>query len=93
VARSSSQPAVDLVQGYDEIIMSYSESRDASFTPGDRTFMHAVLLNGRLVGHWKATATRNSIRIGTVLRRALTRVEAKAVATEVRLTTAWMQDK
>jgi hypothetical protein len=91
--RASSKPVVDLVQCYDEIIMSYSESRDASFTPGDRTFMHAVLLDGRLVGHWKRTATRNSVRIETVLKRALTRVEAKAMNTAVSLTTAWRQGK
>ena len=91
--RASSKPVVDLVQCYDEIIMSYSESRDASFTTGDRAFMHAVLLDGRLVGHWKRTATRNSVRIETVLKRALTRVEAKAMKTAVNLTTAWMQGK
>lgn len=91
--RASSTPVVDLVQGYDEIIMSYSESRHASFTPGDRTFMHAVLLDGRLIGHWRPTATRNSVRIETVLKRALTRVEAKALAAAVSLTTAWMQGK
>ena len=34
VARKASKPAVDLVQGYDEIIMSYSESRDDSFRAG-----------------------------------------------------------
>ena len=91
VARSSSKPVVDLVQGYDEIIMSYRETRDASFTPGDRSLMHAVLLDGRLVGHWKPTAQRNSVRIETVLKRALTRVEAKALAAAVSLTAAWIR--
>jgi hypothetical protein len=55
--------------------------------------MHAVLLDGRLVGHWKRTATRNSVRIETVVNHALTRVEAKAMNTAVGLTTAWMQGK
>jgi hypothetical protein len=79
VARTSSQPTVDLVQGYDEIILSYSESRDASFTPSEGAFFNAVLLDGRLVGHWKPTATRNSVLIETVLSRALRRAEANAL--------------
>lgn len=80
VARTSRKPAVDLVQGYDEIIMSYSESRDASFRPGEGTsFNNAVLLDGRLVGTWKPTAKRSSVLIEMVLNRALTRVEAKAL--------------
>jgi winged helix DNA-binding protein len=91
--RASSKPVVDLVQCYDEIIMSYSESRDTSFTPGDRTFMHAVLLDGRLVGHWRPTTRRNSVRIETVLKRALTRPEAKALAAAVALTAAWIRGK
>jgi len=93
VARASSNPVVDLVQGYDEIIMSYRESRDPSFTPGDRSFMHALLLDGRLVGHWRPTANRSSVRIETALTRALTRPEAKAVAAAVGLTAAWIRGK
>jgi hypothetical protein len=83
VARRSSHPAVNLVQGYDEIIMSYSESRDASLTPGDRAFFSAILLDGRQVGHWKPTAKRNSVLIQAVLHRALRPAEAKALAAAV----------
>jgi len=79
VARKSSNPAVDLVQRYDEIITSYSETRDASFTPSEGAFFNAVLLDGRLVGHWKPTAKRKAVLIETVLNRALRRVEAKAL--------------
>ncbi|HEV8264014.1 MAG TPA: winged helix DNA-binding domain-containing protein [Gemmatimonadales bacterium] len=82
--RTARTPAVDLVQGYDEIIMSYSESRDDSFRLGDAPFFHAVLLDGRLVGHWRPTAKRNSIRIEMVLKRALNGVEAKALDAAVR---------
>src|SRR5436309_13452280 len=89
----SKKPAVDFVQGYDEIIMSYSESRDESFRLGDAPFFNAVLLDGRLIGHWKPTAQRNSVLIATVLNRALAREEKKAVATAVGLTAAWMSGK
>jgi hypothetical protein len=99
VARKSTTLAVDLVQGYDEIIMSYSESRDASFRPGEGTsgegpsFNNAVLLDGRLVGTWRPTAKRNSVVIETVLNRALSREGAKALAAAVGLTAAWMSGK
>src|SRR2546426_1023848 len=78
-ATDSSKPIIDLVQGYDEIIMSYGESRDDSFRLGGAPFVNAVLLDGRLQGHWKPTAKRNSILIETVLNRALSREEATAL--------------
>jgi hypothetical protein len=91
-ATASTTPAVDLVQGYDEIIMSYSESRNESFRVRG-PFINAVLLDGRLVGHWKPTVKRNSLVIKTVLNRTLNRAEKKALATAVGLTTAWMSGK
>jgi hypothetical protein len=53
-------PRADLLQGYDELIMSYSESR-GRLTAGagtlpvlDRTsYLHAVLIDGTLAGHWR----------------------------------------
>jgi len=92
-ASASAKPRVDLVQGYDEIIMSYSESRDASFVPVDSRLLHAVLLDGRMIGKWKPVAGRNSVVLKTVLNRTLTRDERKALATAVALTTAWMSGK
>jgi hypothetical protein len=53
-------PAVDLVQCYDECVMSYSESKDVlrlrpvlktNLTGGG--FFHAILLDGRLAGHFR----------------------------------------
>jgi hypothetical protein len=78
-AGASAKPAIDLVQGYDEIIMSYSESRDESFRLGDAPFFNAVLLDGRLIGHWKPTAQRNSVLVATVLKRTLKREEQDAL--------------
>ena len=79
VARNASKPVNDLVQGSDEIIMSYSESRDDSFRLGNARCYHAVLLDGRLVGHWKPTAKRNSVLVETVLNRKLGREEKSAL--------------
>lgn len=64
---------VDLVQCYDEVILSYRQSRDvlrtaeAAFAvPGDiEGFRHVVLLGGRLLGHWRARPDRASVRIET----------------------------
>lgn len=92
-ASALTKPRVDLVQGYDEIIMSYSESRDASFVPVDSRLLHAVLLDGRMIGKWKPVAGRNPVVLKTALNRTLTREEKKALATAVGLTTAWMSGK
>lgn len=53
-------PRVDLLQGYDELIMSYSESRDAILPAGGAlpvlnrdNYLHAVLIDGALAGHWR----------------------------------------
>jgi hypothetical protein len=64
---------VDLVQCFDELIISYSQSRDvlqtaeAAFAvPGDLDgFRHVVLLGGRLLGHWRAHPFGVGVRIET----------------------------
>ena len=52
-------PVVDLVQVYDEVVMSYRESRDVlsssnvtSLASGSLV-LHPILLDGGLIGHWK----------------------------------------
>jgi hypothetical protein len=82
---------IDLVQGYDECIMSYSESRDLlrSTTTFDENshektaFIHAILLDGRLRGHWKRFPKRHSVVIETFLYRPLNGVERKALVSAV----------
>lgn len=78
--------AVDLVQCYDEAIVSYSESRDilqrpeVSF-PVPRYidgYQHVALLDGRLLGHWRATPggsieTRVNIQLDADRQSALDR--------------------
>jgi hypothetical protein len=86
----TSSKRIDLVQGYDECIMSYSESRDVLTStapgegPGDQSpFIHAVLLNGRLVGHWRHVPKTKSVIVETSLYRPLNRVEMKALEAAV----------
>jgi hypothetical protein len=84
--RGSRPPRVDLVQGYDEIIMSYGESRDviapaapAPVSRDPRTYLHAVLVDGRLVGHWRHDPPRGSVAVDTSLYRPLQPDEARAL--------------
>ena len=77
-------PVVDLVQGYDECIMSYSESKDVLREPaaaGDPTvpFNHAVLLDGHVIGHWRHAPKAKAVTIETRLYRDLDRREARAL--------------
>jgi hypothetical protein len=78
---------IDLVQGYDECIMSYSESKDVLLEPlataempwDTAAFTHAILLDGQLIGHWRPLAKKSSVRIETSLYRPLNRIESKAL--------------
>src|SRR6266516_3818486 len=55
-------PRIDLIQCYDEVIISYGQTRDAlqsthATFPIPRYiegFRHVLLLDGRLLGHWRA---------------------------------------
>jgi hypothetical protein len=81
-------PRVALVQCYDEVIISYRQSRDllqtptAAFSvPGHHDgFAHVVLLDGQLLGHWRVVGRRGRPAVETrlvdspsaAIRRALT---------------------
>ena len=77
---------VDLVQGYDECIMSYSESRDVLLagvadpanTPDAPPFFHTILLEGRMIGHWRHVLKKASVAIETSFYRSLGRGEMSA---------------
>ncbi len=63
-------PRADLVQAYDEVIISYSQSRDVlnatytTFPPMSRVggFYHVLLLDGRVLGHWRAPAGSSTVQ-------------------------------
>lgn len=58
-----------LVQGYDEYVMAYGETKDVLLPPPRRgpkdtiPFLHAVLVDGRLAGHWQRTVTKSAMAI------------------------------
>jgi len=80
-------PTIDLVQGYDECIMSYSESKDVlrlegtSGPPpiGAAVFTHAILLDGRLLGHWRPVVGRGGVAIDAHFYRPLKGAEKDAL--------------
>jgi hypothetical protein len=92
-AKAKARPSgiIDLVQGYDECILSYGESRDVLLGPLAANaiprleigFTHAVLLDGRLIGHWRPALERKSILIETYFYQPLGRAAAKALDTAV----------
>src|SRR6185503_17730238 len=68
---------VDLVQCYDETIISYTETRDALASGGvdfpvPRSidgYTHVVLCDGRLAGHWRVQRLRGGGEVETRLVR------------------------
>jgi hypothetical protein len=80
-------PRVDLVQGYDESIVAYSQSRDALTAPGGPpvvtgerpVFLHAVLLDGRLIGHWRHGLSSGAVAVESALLRPLVAAESRAL--------------
>lgn len=84
-------PRVDLVQCYDETIISYTESRDVLQSPSASFavprnvdgFTHVVLLGGHLLGHWRRARTRTGIEIETRISKRLTSTQNAALAAAI----------
>lgn len=83
-------PAVDLVQGYDEVVSSYGESRDLILgqvslpgTDPHPTLLHTILASGQVVGHWKVTVRWSEVRVDTFFYRHLERGEQAALEAAV----------
>jgi hypothetical protein len=69
----SRKPRVDLVQCYDEVIISYSQSRDVMqtsytefpFLSRAGGFFNVLLLDGKLLGHWRVAPGRSTVEVRT----------------------------
>jgi hypothetical protein len=81
-------PAVDLVQVYDEVVLSYSESRDMLLAElagaggpwgEDAVLIHAILLDGQLIGHWRRVLARGACVVETWCHRPLDGAETSAL--------------
>ncbi|WP_020525567.1 winged helix DNA-binding domain-containing protein [Catelliglobosispora koreensis] len=86
--KAPKSPRIDLVQGFDEYIMSYSESKDVlrSDTPARdidlRTYLHAILLDGQVIGHWRLVP--KPLTVEAELYRPLSKAETAALDSAVK---------
>jgi hypothetical protein len=84
-------PRAHLLQGYDEYVMSYSETRDvldvgglAGVTPaGEHLHLHAVLVDGQVIGHWRRRPHARRVVLDVQLARALAADERAALEAAV----------
>ena len=71
-------PTVHLLQGYDEYIMGYTETKSlidmdgsAGYSPTDRAiYVGVLLLDGQFAGNWKRTIGRDEVVIHVQLTRS-----------------------
>lgn len=90
-------PVVDFVQGFDEMLCSYTDSKDLVLHhsvprtrfPNRPKFTSAILLDGQLIGNWKATPKRESVLIETWRVRGFTAAEIAALRRGADRLRAW----
>jgi len=82
-------PTVHLLQGYDEYVMGYSETKHVLARPGSPwppatppVFALVVLLDGRLAGFWKRTVGKGSVRVQVALREPFDAAQMLALEAE-----------
>ena len=81
-----------LLQGYDDYVIAYSESRDVLDVDGDAgvvpgraaMFTHAVLLDGQVVGHWRRRALAGAVAVDVQLGRSIDAASTQAIDDAVR---------
>ena len=74
-APDTGSPTVHLLQGYDEYLVGYSQSKHvvdiaqrwSSLTPRSRVLNGVAILDGQLAGHWKRTLRRRSVTFDVAL--------------------------
>ncbi len=89
--REPPSPTVRLVQGYDEYIVGYGESKFlidlsgvARSLPRPRgIYTHSVILDGQVVGQWKPVARKKALVVEASLFTPFTDAETQALGDEV----------
>ncbi|RRR99422.1 winged helix DNA-binding domain-containing protein [Glycomyces terrestris] len=90
-------PVVDFVQGFDEMLCSYTDTKDwvlhhsvpRSLFPDRPRFNSAILLDGQVIGNWKATPKRDKVVIETWRVRGFTAAEIAALRRGADRLRAW----
>jgi hypothetical protein len=91
-------PVVDFVQGFDEMLCSYTDSKDLVLHhsvprtrfPDRPRFNSAILLDGQVIGNWKATPKRDAVLIETWRVRGFTAAEIAALRRGADRLRAWL---
>ena len=89
---------IDLVQAYEEVVISYTESRDALLGKYGRNptatrrppYINTILLDGQVLGHWKPLV-RSELVIESFFYRKLTKDERTAYTKAVEDYSSFMQ--
>ena len=85
-------PALRLLQGYDEYIVAYTESKPVlaaaglpRLPPGPAMFLHAIVRDGQVVGHWRRvpSSAKAGAVIEGILLKPLDRDARRALQEEV----------
>jgi hypothetical protein len=84
-AATPASPVVHLLQGYDEYIVGYSQSKSLLNLAGrallqDRPMFNGVaILDGQVAGHWKRTLNRDTVAFAVALYEPFDDAQAKAL--------------
>jgi hypothetical protein len=92
-----SGPVVDFIQGFDEMLCSYTDTKDwvlhhsvpRTRFPDRPRFNSAILLDGQVIGNWKATPKRDTVLIETWRARGFTAAEIAALRRGADRLRAW----
>ena len=83
-------PRAHLLQGYDEYIMGYNETKDVIgaggggwIAPGRPPMTHALMIDGQITGHWRRNQSPRAVTIDLQLYRALEAWEHESVEAAV----------
>jgi Winged helix DNA-binding domain len=83
-------PRVIAMQGYDEYVVSYTESRAVTNIAGrtiaianENTTIHPLALDSQLVGHWRRRVDKGGVIIQPVLAMTLAAAQRKALDREI----------
>jgi len=80
-------PTVHLVQGYDEYVVAFAESkyvldvsgRARTLPPGTIVPNGVLLLDGQVAGHWRRVITKDTLLIEAMLYRSFTATQSAAL--------------
>lgn len=94
-----SGPVVDFVQGFDEMLCSYTDTKEwvvhhsmpRSAYPDRPRFNSAILLDGQVIGHWKGAVKKERLVVETLRVRGFTATEVAALRRGAERLRVWFE--